>query len=269
MNLEEHEKLGCYLADLSGLSGCDATTEELRGLHWSAIPATGPYTIDGRGVRVGATEAIKSGQILDVPILIGWNDFDGSSLRYPPEQVIAHTHPEVLSTYDSQLDEESLAYAIYTDLHSGAPARWVANKLEDGAPVYLYLFSYVVSWDRDTVRGAEHAYELPHALNTFEEQLDDMFPFLSTLLLGEEDRKMTSIVHECWMSFVKTGKPHCPNAPEWPPYARDTDQLMELNLHPKIVTGYRAEQLNAHENHMDHYLDQVQVSYRKLLDEGI
>jgi|GEM_PF-2051459 len=266
---DQHEQLGCYLADLSGLNGCDATASELREVPWNRIPATGPYTIDKRLGNIGATRALEAGQVLDIPLLIGWNDFDGSSLRYTPQQVIEHTHPDVLSTYDTTQSAEDLAYEIYTDLHSGAPARWVAKQMEDGEPVYLYLYSYVVSWDRGDVRGAEHAYELPHALDTFEEQLDSTFPFLSNFLLTDEDRKVTRLMHHCWVSFVKTGVPDCPNAPEWPAYNRETDQLMELNAQPKVVTGFRAQQLNAHEAHKSHYFDQIGESVNKLLAEGI
>ncbi|NOX50555.1 MAG: carboxylesterase/lipase family protein [Gammaproteobacteria bacterium] len=266
---QQHEELGCYLASLSGLNGCDSTAEELRSLEWSEIPATGPYTIDERQRTIGATQAIESGRVLDVPLLIGWNDFDGSSLRYSPQEVIDHTHPEVLAAYDTNKPMQDLAYEIYTDLHSGAPARWVANKLQDGEPVYLYLYTYVISWDRDSVRGAEHGYEVPHALSTLEEMLDDTFPFLSKVLLDDEDRQMTYVMHHCWLSFVKTGKPSCPGAPDWPAYNRDSDKLMKLNLEPKIVSGFRARQLDAQEMHRSHYFEQVKKSIRRLLAEGV
>ncbi|MDP2346345.1 MAG: carboxylesterase family protein, partial [Gammaproteobacteria bacterium] len=220
---QEHEQLGCVLATTAGLSGCDATIEELRALPWQRLPVTGPYTIDGRQHTVGATAAIGAGNVIDVPMLIGWNDFDGSSLRYSPQEVIEHTHPDVLRQYDQQKAMEDLAYEIYTDLHAGAPARWVAHQLENGQPVYLYLYSYVVSWDKGDVRGAEHAYELPHVLNTWEETLDDMFPFLSRFLLKEEDKAMSEIMHECWASFIRTGQPSCPGAPDWPEYNRVED----------------------------------------------
>jgi len=268
MNHSEHEQFGCYIAEMSGVEGCQATAEELRSLAWPTIPVTGPYTIDNRAVSVGATQAIESGETIDVPLLIGWNDFDGSSLRYEPEEVISHAHPDILATYDQSKSVEDLAYDIYTDLHSGAPARWVAHKLEEGSPVYLYLFSYVVSWEKGSVRGAEHAYEIPHVLNTFEEQLNDYFPFLASVLLSDEDRSMTQIMHHCWVSFVKDGKPKCPNAPDWPRYERAADQLMELNLNPKVLTGYRAVHLDAQERHKSHYLNRVRESIRELIDKG-
>jgi para-nitrobenzyl esterase len=201
-----------------------------------------------------------------VPLLIGWNDFDGSSRRYTPEEVLSHSHPGVLATYDQDQPLDDLAYQIYTDLHAGAPARWVAHQLEGGRPVYLYLYSYVMSWDRGDVRGAQHAYELPHVLNTWEQQLDATFPFLSRVLLDDDDRAMTRIMHGCWVSFVKTGRPICPGAPDWPHYQRETDQLMALDLQPRVVAGYRARQLDAQEAHRWHYFGQVAESIQRLLE---
>lgn len=266
---EEHEQLGCVLATAAGLNGCDATVEELRELSWQRFPVTGPYTIDGRQHTAGATAAMEAGNVIDVPLLIGWNDFDGSSLRYTAQEVIEHTHPEVLRQYEKNASPEDLAYEIYTDLHAGAPARWVAHQMEDDKPVYLYLFSYVASWDEGDVRGAEHAYELPHVLNTWSLTLDDMFPFLSRFLLKDKDKAMSNIMHECWISFIKTGKPSCPRAPNWPEYNRDDDQVMELTLSPRILTGYRAQQLDAQEAHRSHYFQRVRESIGEILREGL
>lgn len=268
LDQEQHEELGCYLAKMSGLDGCNASVDELRALEWSTIPATGPYTVDNRTRTIGATEALETGEVLDVPLLIGWNDFDGSSLRYPPQTVIDRTHPEVLKTYDVTMSAEDLAYEIYTDLHSGAPARWVAKQMEEGEPVYLYLYSYVLSWDRGKVRGAKHGYELPHALNTLEDQIDSVFPFLSSFLLSDEDRQVTQLMHQCWVSFVKLGTPKCPGTPEWPAYARESDQLMELTSNPRVVRGFRARHLDAQEAHRSHYFEHAKESIETFLASG-
>ncbi|MEM7079090.1 MAG: carboxylesterase family protein [Pseudomonadota bacterium] len=263
----QNEQLGCLLASMADLDGCDATLEELRELPWHEFPVTGPYAIDGRYWRRGATELISEGLAVDVPLLIGWNDFDGSSLRYAAQHVIETTHPDVLATYETGLDQEQdLAYEIYTDLHSGAPARWVAHKLEDGEPTYLYMFSYVLSSERGNVRGAEHAYELPHVFDTWDKVLP---PIIGPLFISEEDLEMTMIMHACWVSFAATGKPSCPNVPDWPKYNRATDQLMELNLTPTVRTGFRAAQLNAHERHMEHYLKKSESNVEELLKNGL
>lgn len=263
----DHEKIGCLLMTMAGLDGCNASAEAMRKLPWQALPFTDPYALDGRRWQQGATEVIAAGGALDIPLMIGWNDFDGSSLRYSPQQVIDSTAPETLAAYERgpSTSDEDLAYSLYTDLHSGAPARWVASKLETGQPVYLYLFSYVLTRERDEKRGAEHAYELPHVFDSWNEYLSP----LKRLYLTDEDRSMTALMHACWVSFIKQGKPQCPGAPEWPAYTRGADQLMELNLQPRVLTGFRAKHLNAQEQEMNHFLQQEKASIQQLIEQGV
>jgi carboxylesterase type B len=73
-------------------------------------------------------------------------------------------------------------------------------------------------------------------------------------------------MHGCWVSFMKTGKPICPGAPDWPRYQRETDQLMALDLQPRVVAGYRARQLDAQEAHRSLYFGQVAESIQRLLE---
>ncbi len=268
VTLEQNERFGCLLASNAGLEGCNATSEELRALAWHKYPVTGPYGIDDRSTERGATQSIADGMVMDIPLLIGWNDFDGSSLRYSPEHVVSTTHHDVLATYSKEEfeNEEALAHSIYTDLHSGAPARWVAHQLEEGAPTYLYLFSYVLSSERGEVKGAAHAYELPHVFDSWDGLLP---PIIGSFFVNDEDRLMTDFMHACWVSFIKNGSPSCPNSPEWPRYERSTDQLMRLDIHPEVVSGFRNEHLDAHEHALDHYLGLSQQSIETLLNDGI
>ncbi len=268
INHTDNEKLGCMLVTMAGLDGCNATLAEIRSLPWQSLPVTGPYAIDGRHWQQGATELIAAGAAIDVPLLIGWNDFDGSSLRYSPREVIAGTTSQTLAAYqdDAGMTEEDLAFAIYTDRHAGAPARWIAHQLEDGAPAYLYLFSYVFTRERSSKRGAEHAYELPHVFDSLDNYLSR---FQAALFLTEEDRAMTAMMHACWVSFIKDGQPSCPGAPPWPAYNRETDQLMELTAQPRVRSGFRARQLDAQEQDMDNFLEQQRQSIRALIEHGV
>ena len=267
LELKQHEQLGCMLASAAGLPGCDATAAQLRSLDWRDLPATGPYSLDGRTWRSGATELMASGQVIDVPVVIGWNDYDGSSLRYPAAQVIEATPPSVMATYQpAGPDNDDLAYAIYTDKHAGAPARWVAHQLQSGAPSYLFVFSHVPWVFRGNIRGAEHGMEFPYAFNTWDAELP---PLIGELFVDQDDTTMTTILHQCWLSFAKTGVPECPHAPAWPRYNRAADQLLELKVHPEVRTGYRAQQLDAHENVMQTYLDRSKRNVEEFLRAGL
>jgi para-nitrobenzyl esterase len=239
--LEEMEKVGSMMATQAGLPGKDATAEQLRALPVDKLAWLGAYSIDGRMQKENATDAVDAGRAIDVPLMIGWTDFDGSSLRYDHQVVIDRTSPSVMAAYAGEgKTGQDLAYQLYTDSHVGAPARWIAAKTEGGAPTYLYLFSYVRSASRGKVRGAAHGDDISYVFDSWAKS----YPQLQ---LSEEDRAATRLMHSCWVSFAKIGKPACEGAPEWPRYSREKDQVMELGLQPKVLTGYRQGQLNAQE----------------------
>ena len=120
---------------------------------------------------------------------------------------------------------DDLAYVLYTDSHVGAPARWIAAKTECGAPTYLYLFSYVRALTRGKVRGVAHGDDISYVFDSWGKS----YP---TLQLSNEDRAATRLMHSCWISFARTGKPQCDGAPDWPRYARADDRMMELGVKP-------------------------------------
>ena len=80
-----------------------------------------------------------------------------------------------------------------------------------------------------------------------------------------EDKAATRLIHSCWISFAKTGKPQCEGAPDWPRYSPESDQLMELGLNPKVLTGYRKAQLDAQEKAMNEVIDDTRKSVEDLV----
>lgn len=241
-SLAQAERLGSVFATHAGLPGAEATAEQLRALPLGALPQAGFGIIDGRFRRDSTTTAIEEGRILDVPLMIGWTDFDGSSLRgTAPEDIVTQASDELLAAYASDgLSGADLGYRMYTDSHVGAPARWVTAKTSEGAPSYLYLYSYVMTARRGQVRGAAHGDDLAHVFDIWDKALP-MVP------RSEEDRAATRMMHGCWVSFAKTGEPSCDGAPEWPRYTQERDELMELGLNPIVRRSFRKAQLDAQE----------------------
>lgn len=255
----EMEEVGSWLASQAGLPGRDATAEQLRALSPDKLPWFGAYSIDGRLAQDNATTAFAAGRVAEVPLMIGSTDFDGSSLRYGRQAVIDRTRDDVKAAYASEGKAgDDLAYALYTDSHVGAPARWIASKTETGAPTYLYLFSYVRSANRGKVRGAAHGDDASYVF-------DDWAKAYPQLQLSDEDRAATRMMHSCWVTFAKTGKPQCDGAPDWPRYARADDQLMELGLRPQVRAGFRKQQLDAQEAAMQDVLDETRKSVVDLI----
>jgi para-nitrobenzyl esterase len=256
----EMETVGSWMARQAGLPGKDATADQLRALPADKLPWFGAYSIDGRMQPENSTTMMAAGRIADVPLMIGWTDFDGSSLRYGPQAVIDRTPDSVKAAYASEgKTGDDLAYALYTDSHVGAPARWIAARTEGGAPTYLYLFSYVRTANRGKVRGAAHGDDISYVFDTWGKS----YP---TLELSDEDRAATRLVHSCWVTFAKTGKPQCEGAPDWPRYTRADDRLMELGLKPQVLQNFRKAQLDAQEAAMQDVIGETRKSVEELVN---
>jgi para-nitrobenzyl esterase len=174
-----------------------------------------------------------------MPLIIGWNSNDGSSLRSDLSEIVENASPALKSAY-APLGKsgDDLAYAMYTDSHVAAPARWIAERTSAGNPTYLYQFSYVRAAERTKSRGASHAAELPYVFDSWNK-------FAPTLKLNDEEIAVTRTLHSCWVSFAKTGKPECEGAPEWPRYSINGDKLMDFDDAMTVKQHVRKVQLDA------------------------
>jgi para-nitrobenzyl esterase len=259
-SLEEMEALGSWAATESGLAGKDATLAQLRALDPDALPKFGIYSIDGRLQSESATNAIDRGRMIDVPLMIGWTDFDGSSMRGTSSEAFAERASDSLKAVYSIEGKTGadLGYQMYTDQHVGAPARWIAAQASSGAPSYLYLFSYVRTVNRGKVRGAAHGEDMSFVFNTWGKTSPQ-------LELSDEDRAATRMMQSCWTSFAKTGRPQCEGAPDWPAYTRASDQLMDLAVPPKVLVGFRKSQLDAQELSRQDVVDVARGSVEDLI----
>jgi para-nitrobenzyl esterase len=263
MNSDDLEKLGVLIATQAGLPGALATVEQLRALPPDALAGFGAHSMPGRMMTEGPTEAIAAGRIADVPLMIGWNGFDGSSLRYPKADVIAATPPAVMSVYEQEnLKNDDLVYAIYTDRHVGAPARWVAASTSKGAPSYLYHYSYVLSPAKGRVRGAQHGWEIPFVFDSW-----NKVPTAPTL--NAQDYEVAKTMHCYWVGFIKTSIPQCRDLPSWPAYTREDDRLMEFGETTAVRQHFRKQQLDAQEVAMPEALQEQSRSIQELLKSDV
>lgn len=261
-SLSQMEEVGSWVASMAGLPGKDATAEQLRALPVEALAQLGIYSVDGRLQPENATTAIEAGRFADVPLLIGWTDFDGSSLRSSTPEAFAENAPVWMKQAYAHDGTEGadLGYQMYTDRHVGAPARWIAARAERGAPSYLYLFSYVRTANRGKVRGAAHGDDIAFVFDTWSKA----FP---QLVLSEEDRIATRRVRSCWISFARTGKPVCEGGPDWPRYTRADDTLMEIGTTLKRRKGFRSSQLDAQEAAMRETIREAGGTVSALLED--
>lgn len=241
--LADEEQKGAALATRLGLPGKTATLAQLRALtpqQLFSVPmrlgGSGPF-IDGRLLHRSIPESFASGNVLDVPLMIGSNSYEASLMkifRIPPRAILARAPASVTALYTGT--DTQKAQDIFTDSVMGAPARWIAAKASGGAPTYLYHFSYVSSLRQGRVPGVQHGGEIPFVFGRF--------PTVLRWFTSSEDRKVETVVHHCWVTFAKTGKPACGGV-TWPAYNPASDQQMEFGTTAHIISGFHAAQYGA------------------------
>lgn len=99
-----------------------------------------------------------------------------------------------------------------------------ANKksaLEDGAPVYMYLFD----WQSPVMDGkykALHCMELPFVFDNIERcrQMTGG---------GEAAHKLADKVSQAWINFARTGNPNHKGLPKWPTYNSENTATMHFD----------------------------------------
>jgi para-nitrobenzyl esterase len=195
---------------------------ESGGGGWGPIPTLasaqqdgdddwGPM-VDGHLLKESPLAAMAAGHVARVPLIIGTNDEEGSLLSV--QATAEHVFPKLSDDDLVRLrelygtdasDDAALARLIFRDGYFAGEARWVAGKMSAaGSPAYLYRFEYVLSALKARRAGAYHGSEIPF-----------VFAHLPPVHTDETDLRVERAVHGCWVAFAKTGKPSCPDAPDW------------------------------------------------------
>ena len=243
-SLAAREKIGITAAEKLDLPA-KTTVAQLRAVPVDTLIETvdgdfGPFP-DGRLLPRTATQAFAAGAETDVPMIIGWNNGEDSLLGGPGggAKFAADLPPMAKSFYEEVAAEgdEALGRAVFTDRVFGAPARWVARQGADGAPVFLYHFSYVGDRFRRVLTRAHHAAEIQYVFEYWGRRTPDS-------VVSDEDRAMASLMHGCWVGFARTGAPTC-EGQDWPAYDPASDQLLEFGAETGVRQGFGRPQLDA------------------------
>lgn len=247
LDLAAQEQKGVEYAAAIGL-GSDASLEALRAKtpdDWIRAQGGlegglgfGPF-VDGRLVKEAPWIAFRDDRALDVPLMIGANSNEASVLsalgvpKASLRRVVGDRMDELQALYGEATPEEEFVRQAMGDAVFVAPSRWVAAQAADGAPSYLYYFSYVASRRRGSVSGANHGSEIPYVFKTWEGTTLARF-------LSPQDRRMSETLSACWVSFAKVGAPSCPGAPTWPAYSPEKDLQIEFGEVISVGTPQRA-----------------------------
>ncbi|MEW5684970.1 MAG: carboxylesterase family protein [Pseudomonadota bacterium] len=197
--------------------------------------------VDGRLMKETATQALARGAFDDVPLIIGTNSGEDSLLGFKPlgAEAAARVPTAVRPAYveEATKGDDALARAVFTDQVFGAPARWTAAKASGGQPAWLYHFSYVGSRFRPMLTRSAHAAEIQYVFEYWGRRTP-----LSAV--SADDRAMADLMHACWVSFAKAGKPAC-GAEAWPAYDPRADVLMEFGAPSGPRSQFRKSRLDA------------------------
>jgi para-nitrobenzyl esterase len=247
-SLRAQEEQGVAAAGRIGL-GANATATELRATtsaQWIEALGNleglgfGPF-IDGRLITEAPSRAFAEDRANDVPLMIGANDNEASvitSLGVPANALnVLGPGLATLRTLYGDISEEEFQRQALGDAFFVAPAAWVAAQAADGAPSYLYHYTYVPERRRGVAAGATHGSEIPSIFQTW-----DRLP-IPPAFITDEDRAFSAMISTCWVSFARTGAPACAGEAAWPAYS-DADQIMLFGAETQVVPQPRRPAIN-------------------------
>jgi para-nitrobenzyl esterase len=226
--LAQAERLGVQAATKAGLPA-GASAKQLRGLPAQTLASQDPDLepgpiVDGKVLPQAPLGAFRTGRTAATPLIIGTNSQEGSLLgdKPPPAANLFPLSREDLDALrrlygPDAADDGGFARLLWRDGFFAAPSRFAARSQSARAPVWVYRFGYIMSRLRLRRSGATHGSELPFVFSSWRT------PFLT-----DEDRRMITALHGCWVAFARTGIPACPDAPAWPRYDPRSEQMMEF-----------------------------------------
>jgi para-nitrobenzyl esterase len=231
--LSEAEMQGAKLATSFGLPGERATAAQLRALSADALAQVsaeqqiGPM-IDGTLQRAQLATSLAGGA--RVPLILGSNAGDGSEVgTMDIGAALPQLTPDDLAFVRARYrergitDDAAVAQQLFGDAFFGVPARWVAAHAAAGTPAYLYRFDYVLSILSSRRKTATHGSEIPFVFENW-----------PLGLASETDRTVGAALHDCWVTFARTGTPACTPGSAWSPYDARNPRVMVFDAQPSV-----------------------------------
>jgi para-nitrobenzyl esterase len=223
-----------------------ATATELRTIpveQLASLEADYNPIADGKLLPETPTQALAHGRFADVPLIIGSNSGEDSLMGSGPvaaERAAYFLPPNAKTAYAAEAatgGDQLVARAAFADRIFTGPARWIAAKAADGQPAWLYHFSYIGDRFRPAKTRASHADEIQYVFEYWGRRTP-------MSVVSDEDKRMATLMHACWVAFAKTGQPKCGTEP-WAADDPAKDQLMEFGASPGVRTNFRKVQLDA------------------------
>ena len=205
--------------------------------------------VDGWVLPEMTVRTFEARKQLDVPLLIGTNALEMSTLRgYLPRveptqagfqkyvgQTLGESAAKVMMLYPVATPEsvEPKLLELVTDLFFTCPSRIAARSMR--GPAYLYQFTRVLPGGEKL--GAYHAAELGYVFGNR----------LGWLPHEPADDQLSATMMEYWTRFAATGDPNGGSQLKWPKYRTEASQSIELGPTVRVVNGLKGDACDAME----------------------
>lgn len=182
----------------------------------------------------------------DIPMIIGTTKCEFSPTTYVP--MLRNADMETARKFVERIygdktnefiAEYAKAYPGYqpkdlidfdTRFRPGAVEQADLKSAQNGAPVYMYLFT----WESPVMEGmlrSTHCMEIPFVFNNADVHA-------SMTGGGDEAMKLADRMSDAWIAFARSGNPNVETLPQWPEYNKDGGATMVFDNDCRIIHNH-------------------------------
>ncbi|THU40189.1 carboxylesterase family protein [Niastella caeni] len=243
--LNKTEENGAKFAKAAGASSLTA----LRALNAdSLLKLSGEYgvfnfpmTMDGYFFPKEPLAIYQAGEQAHVPLLAGWNSeesggqaimgnnpFTKDNFKKAVQNSFGNKTEELLKVYAVNSDDEvaQVATDLAGDLFIGFGTwRWTNLHTKTGTgPVYRYYYTHPHPLSKRAVHSAEIQYAMGN------------LPYYKNYGWTDDDYKVSNVMQQYFVNFIKTGNPNSSGLPNWPTTSSSPIvPVMQIGVSPKVV----------------------------------
>jgi para-nitrobenzyl esterase len=200
----------------------DQIQRATRGYSFGAF---GPF-VDGYVVPEDVYSIFAAGKQNDVPVLVGSNADEGTSLRLRPSPLeTPELQTELDHLYPPDEQEKIVSATMLWTMRT-----WARLQTRTGThKAYQYYFSHHppfpadAKFERDVTHwGAFHSAEIIYVFNNLAIRKARNWPWQPW------DWKLSDMMSSYWVNFAANGDPNGPGLPKWPAYDDNQSQVMNF-----------------------------------------
>lgn len=223
------------------------TVEEVyRGTLDAYVEDLSIPNVDGWVLEKAPARVFESGHPAPVPLLIGFNADEWTTLgHYGPEATVETLHESLRSEYGDLGEQAIELYPAsnddqavemvnrsQTDLWFACPSRFIADRMERvSSEVFFYVFTRSLPAPGGDRLGAFHGAETAYVMDNLD--LEVWAPRESY------DQRLADIMSEYWVRFAASGDPNGGENPTWPSYRAESQDYLELGDRVEARRGIR------------------------------